>query len=86
MRCCEAQASQTARKKWWRGASGCAGSGILLALLPKCPLCLAAYLGLWMGTGWAMSLAHWTRPLLFAVLAISIASLSYRFIVGKVCT
>lgn len=84
MQCCEVQSKQTGRRKWWRSASGCAGSGVLLALLPKCPLCLAAYLGLWIGTSWAMPLTHITRPLLLAVLAISIGSVAFNLFAGRV--
>ena len=84
MQCCEVQSPQRARPRWWRNASGCAGSGVLLALLPKCPLCMAAWLGLWVGASWATQLTHIIRPLLFAVLAISIAPLVYRFVAARV--
>jgi len=84
MQCCEVQSKQSARHKWWRSASGCAGSGVLLALLPKCPLCIAAYLGLWIGAGWVIPLTHILRPLLFALLAISIASVLFRRFASRI--
>jgi hypothetical protein len=37
------------------------GSGALLVLLPKCPLCIAAYLALWMGASAAMPVAAHLR-------------------------
>jgi hypothetical protein len=52
---------------------------VLLALLPKCPLCLAAYLGLWMGASWAMPLAREAKPVLLAVFAVSVIALLVRF-------
>jgi len=75
MQCCEARSGRSTLRRWWRGTGGCAGSGILLALLPKCPLCLAAYLGLWTGATWVSPLTHLVRPILLAVLTISIASM-----------
>ena len=38
--------------------------GVLLVLLPKCPLCLAAWLGVVMGAGWAESAVGWVREVL----------------------
>ena len=84
MQCCEMQPMRNARRGWWRSASVCTGSGVLLVLLPKCPLCLAAYLGLWMGASWAMPLAQTARPLLLiALVACSIWVLT-RIIAGRV--
>ncbi len=78
MQCCEVQSGRDARRSWWRGASGCTGSGVLLALLPKCPLCLAAYLGLWMGASWATPLAREAKPVLLTVFAVSVIALLVR--------
>ncbi len=64
MNCCHAQTEQRPRHSWWRSASGCVGSGTLLVLLPKCPICIAAYLALWTGAGVAMPIAAHLRPLL----------------------
>ena len=84
MQCCQIQSGRNARRSWWRGASGCAGSGVLLALLPKCPLCLAAYLGLWMGASWTMPLAREAKPVLLAVFAISAVWLVWKAIANRV--
>jgi len=81
MQCCEVQSKPS--HKWWRSASGCAGSSVLLALLPKCPLCMAAYLGLWFGASWAMLLARGARPLLLALLALSLLCVFVRTIARR---
>ena len=66
------------RRSWYRSASGCAGSGALLVLLPKCPLCIAAYLTLWTGAGAAMSIAMHLRPALEILFAASVLFLLVR--------
>lgn len=61
-------------KRRWRSVGGCAGSGALLILLPKCPLCIAAYLAVWTGLGIAAPIASYLR---FALAGIFIASLTF---------
>jgi hypothetical protein len=51
------------------------GSGALLVLLPKCPLCIAAYVALWTGAAAAMSIATRLRPLLEVVFVVCVALL-----------
>ena len=68
------------KRSWWRATSGCAGSGALLVLLPKCPLCIAAYLTLWTGAGAAMSIAMHLRPALEILFAASALLLIVRYI------
>ncbi|HZU10491.1 MAG TPA: hypothetical protein VFA02_11375 [Pseudacidobacterium sp.] len=74
--CCDAQT----KCRWWRSAGGPISSGALLVLLPKCPMCIAAYLALWMGAGTAMSLVIHLRPLLEIVFAISVILLLIRWL------
>lgn len=74
----------TATKRgWYRSTSGCVGSGALLVLLPKCPLCIAAYLTLWTGAGAAMSIAMHLRPALEILFAASVLFLIVRYIAAN---
>jgi len=82
MNCCNAQTEQRPQQSWWQGASRCVGSGTLLVLLPKCPLCIAAYLSAWTGASVAMSVATHLRPLLalfFAASVLLLVSSARRF-------
>ena len=80
MNCCHAETEQRVRRRWWSGASGCVGSGALLVLLPKCPMCIAAYFALWMGAGAAMPIAMRMRPLLEVVFVASVGLLILRLV------
>ena len=48
--------------------------GVVLAVMPKCPACVAAYVALFSGVGISVPAASWLR---WSALALSIATLSY---------
>jgi hypothetical protein len=86
MNCCPVQTKHDSpagpRRSWrrsWRSASGFLGSGFgsgfLLVLLPKCPLCIAAYLTLFTGASVAVPIAMRLRPLLEIAFAATAAFL-----------
>jgi hypothetical protein len=56
-------------------------SGALLVLLPKCPMCIAAYVALWTGASVAMPIATRLRPLLEVAFVASAVLLIVRFVV-----
>jgi hypothetical protein len=57
--------------------------GLLLALLPKCPICLAAYLSLLgVSAGVALTLAHLVPAILVLMTALGVA-LALTRIVGR---
>ena len=77
MSCCRVQMG----RRWWQGTSGCVGSGAMLVLLPKCPLCLAAYLTLWTGASVAMPVATHLRPMAAILFLASALLLGFRWLV-----
>lgn len=79
MKCCEAQPAggRGSAARPWRSAGSCVGSGAMLVLLPKCPMCIAAYLGVWMGAGIAAPVAGHLR---FAMAVIFVGSLGFALV------
>jgi hypothetical protein len=80
MRCCEAQpaARRGSVARPWRSAGACVGSGTMLVLLPKCPVCIAAYLAVWTGAGIAAPIAGHLRLAMVAIFFASLAFLVVR--------
>jgi hypothetical protein len=84
MKCGCRQAAKP-RSIWRRGF---AATRLLLpvgfwAVLPKCPLCLAAYVALGTGIGISVALASFVRTLLIVVCAASLLWMVYRMLLSK---
>jgi len=83
-RCCRvreaitAQATDGGPRRWafarLLDAAGWAVPGALLALVPKCPACLAGYVALGTGVSLSLSTATYLRT---GLVALCVASLSY---------
>lgn len=54
--------------------------GTILALLPKCPMCLAAYIALMTGIGMSTAVAAWLRTGLIVVCVVWIGALAATWI------
>ena len=80
MNCCKVQTGRRLQHRWWQGTSGFVGSGALLVLLPKCPMCIAAYLTLWTGASLAMPVATYLRPVLAILFLASAFFLATRWV------
>jgi len=62
-RCCENSNPRTFARRYV-DVFGWIILGAILAILPKCPMCLAAYIALWSGIGLSFSAATHLRVLL----------------------
>ena len=89
LHCCQgkSRASDDVRqqKTWLRRPSGVAGlilPGALLALMPKCPVCLAAYVALCTGLTMSYSSAHILMRTLIALCLGALALLAARCVVN----
>jgi len=86
--CCQwnPHASHDARKQrmWLRRVRKVAGwivPGVLLALMPKCPMCLAAYVALCTGLTMSCSSAHILMRLVTALCIGTLSLCMVRFVV-----
>jgi hypothetical protein len=60
--------------------------GVVLALLPKCPLCLAAWLTVVTGVGFSAAAAVWVRGTLLVFLVAAVALTAAPFVRRRVRT
>jgi hypothetical protein len=76
--CCHGRAPQPSStlRRGWELAAGAFSLGVW-AFMPKCPVCLAAYVALWTGLGLSFAEAtylRWSLLLLSGVLLVYLAS------------
>jgi len=76
-RCCGNSRVPRLIQRWVEVAEWIVPSAIL-ALIPKCPVCLAAYIALWTGLGLSVAAAANLRVLLMIVCVISLVFLAVR--------
>jgi hypothetical protein len=86
LHCCQRKSragDDVRQEKTWlhrpRGVAGVILPGALLALMPKCPMCLAAYVAVCTGFTLSCSSAHilmrWLTALCFGTLALCVVRL-----------
>lgn len=83
--CCHGSARADAHVRrhasWWKRAGELAGWVIpsaTLALLPKCPLCVAAYVALATGIGISFTAAAYLRATLIVLCVLSLVFIAAR--------
>ena len=66
-------------RRAWRGIQWLFPT-TLLVLMPKCPLCVAAYVALFTGVGISVTAARWIQILMLTICLISLSYLTVRLI------
>ncbi len=73
--CCVGQTKRQAPKRRGTGIAGWIVPSVTLALIPKCPVCVAAYVALFSGVGISLATASALRT---AMVVLCVAALSSR--------
>ena len=72
-------------RRAWRGIQWLFPT-TLLVLMPKCPLCVAAYVALFTGMGITVTAARWIQMLMLTICLISLSYLTVRLIRKARCS
>jgi hypothetical protein len=80
--CCSNQAATKPRRGAWRwlDALGWLLPATALAVMPKCPMCIATYVALFTGLGISLPVAAAIRMTLVILCVASLAFMARRFI------
>ena len=77
---CHNEGEGEPRQQRLRNALGWLVPGILLATMPKCPMCLAAYVALACGIGISLPVASFLRTTLIVLCLGSLLFPTFRFV------
>jgi len=69
-------------RRAWRGVQW-VFPATLLVLIPKCPICVAAYVALFTGVGISVTTARWIQVLMLVICLGSLGYLGVRYFRGR---
>ena len=81
--CCSVSARPQHESRRFSRITASIVPGALLAILPKCPLCLAAWLTVATGFSFSAGAAEWIRGILVLMCAVVLAGLIWRFVAAN---
>lgn len=73
------ESPRVTRKGRGRDVAGVIVPGVLLALIPKCPACLAAYVAVATGVGLSFTTAEWLRAVLVSLCGAGLGFFAWRW-------